>query len=375
MTTGAYISGAGHLFMMLWVLLGGVIFRAPPPNVVSTAEVSLISPEAYAELAALPEPESTQDIATPSAPDLSDSPTVPDAALSPQSPAPRPEIAEPADAEDVPEPPELDVPAAEVDDVAPSPPAAPDTSDQVALLAPVAQPEAPRSAPRVAPVPAPAPPPLAEEAPELSPGVTETPEAREEEPVVEEQPAAAPPEATTEIVTEAEDEGQAFAPRTSIRPRQRPPRQVLEATRTPTDPEPEASDNLSAAIAGALAEAATTPEPTAPSRPLGPPLTQGEKDTLRVAVQRCWNVGSLSTEALRTTVVVAVSMLPDGKPDNGTIRMLSSDGSQAATSQAFEAARRAVIRCGLNGYDLPADKYEQWRDIEMTFNPENMRIK
>lgn len=374
MTTGAYISGAGHLFMMLWVLLGGVIFRAPPPNVVSTAEVSLISPEAFAELAALPEPESTQDIATPTAPDLSDSPTVPDAALTPQTPAPRPDIAEPADAEDVPEPPELEVPAAEVDDVAPSPPAPPDPSDQVALLAPVAQPEAPRAAPRVAPVPAPAPPPLAEEAPELSPGVTETPEAREE-PAVEEQTAAAPPEATTEIVTEAEEDGQASAPRTSTRPRQRPNWQAAQATQTPPAPEPEASDGLAAAIAGALAEAATAPEPTAPSRPLGPPLTQGEKDTLRVAVQRCWNVGSLSTEALRTTVVVAVSMLPDGKPDNGTIRMLSSDGSQAATSQAFEAARRAVIRCGLNGYDLPTDKYEQWRDIEMTFNPENMRIK
>jgi hypothetical protein len=97
---------------------------------------------------------------------------------------------------------------------------------------------------------------------------------------------------------------------------------------------------------------------------------------LRVAVSSCWNVGSLSTEALQTTVTVAVSMLQDGKPDIATIRMIGSQGgSAAAAKQAFEAARRAIIRCGARGYSLPAEKYAQWQDIEMTFNPESMRIK
>ena len=50
-------------------------------------------------------------------------------------------------------------------------------------------------------------------------------------------------------------------------------------------------------------------EATAPSAdiPRGPPMTQGEREALRVAVQQCWNVGSLSSEALRTTVVVSVN--------------------------------------------------------------------
>jgi len=111
-------------------------------------------------------------------------------------------------------------------------------------------------------------------------------------------------------------------------------------------------------------------------RPSGPPLTSGEKDALRVAVQQCWNVGSLSSDALRTTVVVAVSMGEDGKPNNGSIRMLSaSGGGDSAAKQAFEAARRAIIRCGSRGFNLPVEKYDSWRDIEMTFNPEKMRIK
>ena len=59
-----------------------------------------------------------------------------------------------------------------------------------------------------------------------------------------------------------------------------------------------------------------------------------------------------------------------------SIEMLSaSGGSAAAARQAFEAARRAIIRCGASGYDLPTEKYDRWRNIEMTFNPEKMRIR
>jgi len=42
-------------------------------------------------------------------------------------------------------------------------------------------------------------------------------------------------------------------------------------------------------------------------------------------------------------------------------------------NQAFGAARRAILRCGARGFQLPSDKYAQWRNIEMTFNPERMR--
>ena len=110
--------------------------------------------------------------------------------------------------------------------------------------------------------------------------------------------------------------------------------------------------------------------------PQGPPLTAGEKDALRVAVSNCWNVGSLSSEALLTTVVVAVDMTQDAKPIIASIRLVSSSGgSSAAAQQAFGAARRAIIRCTRDGYGLPVEKYGQWKEIEMTFNPERMRIK
>jgi hypothetical protein len=93
-------------------------------------------------------------------------------------------------------------------------------------------------------------------------------------------------------------------------------------------------------------------------------------------VQACWNVGALSTEALGTTVVVAFDMARDGRPDQGTMRLLEfSGGSEAAAQQAYEAARRAVIRCGVNGYDLPEESYDRWRQVELVFNPEGMRLR
>ena len=37
--------------------------------------------------------------------------------------------------------------------------------------------------------------------------------------------------------------------------------------------------------------------------------------------------------------------------------------------------RPSKLHCGASGFDLPPEKYAQWREIEMTFNPERMRIR
>ena len=72
-----------------------------------------------------------------------------------------------------------------------------------------------------------------------------------------------------------------------------------------------------AALAEALAEEAPADAPAAEETadtgaadqnlPVGPPMTAGEKDALRVAVNACWNVGALSMEALRTTITAHLS--------------------------------------------------------------------
>jgi hypothetical protein len=197
----------------------------------------------------------------------------------------------------------------------------------------------------------------------------------------EEAPQTAPEEATTEIVTEAETpSGGPVAPVASLRPPPRParPTPLAEPTETAAVPEPAPepeADPLADAIASAVADANAT-ETAQPAAPSGPPLTQGARDGFRIAVQGCWNVGALSTEALGTTVVVAFDMGRDGVPVGSSLRLLEfSGGSEAAAQQAYEAARRAIIRCGVNGYDLPEESYDRWRQVELVFNPEGMRLR
>jgi hypothetical protein len=46
-----------------------------------------------------------------------------------------------------------------------------------------------------------------------------------------------------------------------------------------------------------------------------------------------------------------------------------------AVADAFSAAKRAVLRCGRDGETLPVEKYDQWRDIKLRFDPERTSSK
>ncbi|MFK7938602.1 MAG: energy transducer TonB [Roseovarius sp.] len=368
MNTGQYISGAGHLGLIGWAFLGGVFSAEPLPFEVT--EVTTISSAEFAALVGPQDsPDAVSEIITPEAPDPVEE--TPDIAATPDV-APdqvEPDVAEPAEADAVPDVAELTPPPeAEVTDEAPV--LEPPSEDTAVLLPQTDVRPQPRPAERVAPEPVAQPEPdvrvddVAQ--PEVSPDESaETPSEETEE--------TAPEEATTEIVTEAE-KAAAAAPSTSKRPQTRPQR-ADPATEPVAEPA-QTAESSETAVNDALAEALGNSSGETQAQPSGPPLTGGEKDALRLAVERCWNVGSLSSEALQTTVVVGVQMAENGKPNAGTIRMISaSGGSGSAAKQAFEAARRAIIRCGASGFDLPREKFSQWRDIEMTFNPEKMRIK
>ncbi|MFT7596687.1 MAG: hypothetical protein ACI8R4_004026 [Paracoccaceae bacterium] len=376
MQTGTKISGVAHLVVMGVAFFGGAFRSDPLPFEVH--EVSVISAADFAAMSATKVPPSvSEQPAAPSPPDpATDSPDItPNADSLPDQAPPAPADQPTADA--VPEAlPDQPAPEADASDTAPT--LIPPTPEVVVL------PERPEPRPPPRPVERIAPQPVAPPPPDVKPDEVTTPEVSPDEGAQvdrETQEATAPEEATDQTVTEA-DEQSSLAPARSVRPQARKPRRPEAPARPATPAAPtvpatpkQPSSSTESAVNDALAEALGGAEPATPVAS-GPPLTGGEKDVLRVAVQGCWNVGSLSSEALATTVVVGVSLSRDGKPDVGSIRMLSSSGGSAgAAERAFGAARRAIIRCGKNGYDLPADKYGQWRDIEMTFNPERMRIK
>ena len=70
--------------------------------------------------------------------------------------------------------------------------------------------------------------------------------------------------------------------------------------------------------------------------------------------------------------MLGVDLDPDGRIV-GQITLLEPAGSDRQEIRiAFEAARRALLRCQGSGYELPREKYEQWKRLEVGFNPEGM---
>ncbi|MFN3845528.1 MAG: cell envelope biogenesis protein TolA [Paracoccaceae bacterium] len=383
MQTGTLISGTGHAALILWVILGDWLFARKDAPPVQVAEVSLISAAEFDAMVAAapstPEPAPTPAPAPIPTPPPAPAPVVePPPPVMPDLPAPTP----PPAPEQPPEPlPENNG----VADALPLP-VNPDPIPEVPLP-PTSSPR-PKPAPRVAPVPVDAPEPVVEVAETPIEAVTPDP-VPEPEIVQPERPETQQQEAGTVLETEANRTEQVVAsgaPPSSPRPKGRPVRRetppVETARPTPTPSPTPTPQTDSASVAAALAEALAEPAQdmqqggTAANAPQGPPMTSGERDALRVAVQQCWNVGSLSSDALNTTVVVFVSVAQSGVPDAGSIRMVDySGGTDAGARGAFEAARRAIIRCGARGFPLPADKYDQWREMELVFNPEGMRMR
>lgn len=339
---------------LAFLLFGGLFSRSRLPEL-PVADVSVVTAEEFAALARPEEaPDITSETVAPPAPDpIEDAPEV---AAQPDTPPETPEVAQP----DAPDPAEAPAeipseltPEADVTDVLPpleAPPVLDDRPD-----APEAATPAP--APRVAPEPAaPAPPDV-----ETAPDVVErtAPDALPTEPEPP-QEAAAPEEATTEIVTEAETPS--LAPAASPRPRTRPERRAAAAEPADNKAEDAPSDSVAEAT-------------EAPAVPSGPPLSFGEREAFRVAVSACWDV-DVGGRSADVTVVVAVAMNRDGTVIGNEVRQVSASGGDASAQRtAFEKARRAILRCQRGGFPLPANKFDRWREIEITFNPEGMRLK
>lgn len=361
MHTGHYISGAGHIGLIAWLLLGGLFEREPEPF--EMTEVSVISGADFEALvAAAQAPAQVEEVAQPAAP---------------EAPAETPEVAPAQDTTITqPTPVQTETP---LDDPVPDvveqvPDDLSENAGEVAVLVPDAAPEAaPRPIERVAPEP------VAQPDPEATPDIEEreavAPDTQGETTEQEQQEATAPEEAVTEIVTEATKAPAASARPPGRRPSAPAPQQAAVEAETETETAQNATPDDSAVnnddVLAALAAAQE-----AVAAPSGPPLSAGEKDALRVAVSKCWNVGSLSSEALGTTVVIGVQMNQNGTPMIDTIRRISfSGGSDAAAQRVYDSARRAIILCGSRGYDLPAEKFSQWQNIEMTFDPRKMGLR
>jgi len=226
-----------------------------------------------------------------------------------------------------------------------------------------------RDIPRPEPTPEPPAEEIAEPEPEPEP-IAELPP----EPLPEPEPAPVPapepalalePEPVSEPAPEPEPEPE---PEPKPQPKPEPPR---------AEPKPAFDPTQIAALLDKLPE--EEPQPVRRSEPqrarqAGPAaqLTMSEIDAFKVQMRRCWSVPAGAANAASLVVRIKVFLRPDGSLSQppqliNNSRLLSGDSYFRA---AADSAMRAIRRCA--PFQMPADKYASWREIDLNFDPREM---
>ena len=379
MSIGTYISVTMHASMVGWLLLNGN-FESNPREI-SVTEVSLVSAEMFdialnntpPEVEASIETAVAQPPVEEIAPKLSIKPDVPvmdreqPVMVSPQDDKTPPQISEQPE------------PLEDLVVILPSEPVSPTVSPTSPDVLAISLKPKPRQSNRITSKT------VAPSEPEVDIGDFTRDAVSPQEMVSSEkkpQTATAPEASTSEIITEAEKPSKlprvaVLAPEQSVRPKRRSIKIKLDKEQ-PKQTE-QTIDPLAAALNEALTGSTNESESEASTesqKTVIEALAPGTIRGMQLAISPCWNLGASSSAALSTTVVVGMELSIEGKPLASSIYLVGYEGGDDASAQrAFETAQRAINDCGAKGFELPADKYSAWKKVEITFNPERMRVR
>lgn len=110
-------------------------------------------------------------------------------------------------------------------------------------------------------------------------------------------------------------------------------------------------------------------DPQAQALPLGERLTISEMDALALQLRNCWNVLAGARYAENLVVDIKLFMNPDG-----TLRQANVvDQLRYSTDTIFRAAADSALRAvrdpNCTPFQLPPNKYNDWKVINATFDP------
>jgi len=216
----------------------------------------------------------------------------------------------------------------------------------------------------------------------------ETPDQSETEPVLEPERTRATPEDVPPPVSEP-------VPQTTSDPLSQP--QVEPQVEPKPDPKSEPKSEVKSEPDAPAFEVAT-PQPLARPAPAKPKLdvnklrllldktpdtpappaaetdvaemTLSEIDSFRVQMKKCWSFPAGARAGDDLAVIVRVSLMPNGMVSDGPVVVNRNQLTDPFFRAAAESVLRAIRRC--QPYQMPAEKYERWRDLELNFDPKFM---
>ena len=369
MDIGVKISGTAHAILISIAIFGAPIFSSDEENPIQISEVSLISLEEFELLTkenmpvfqSEPEPEVQEPELEPEV----------------QEPEPEPEVQEPEpEVQEPKQEPEVQEPEPEVQEII-------NESDSD-LIAPIADednlgeltPEfnenaAPKAAEIISDV--------SNEAPEEPADIGALEDtsfekvngADEEKLEIELNENTPAEESTTQIVTEAEEQKSDLVPSRTSKPKSRPknlkttkeiaikpklkPKEVVEAEKDTT--------------AESILESLKEKKEPEPFLNLTPAQKESVGNIIRNKMRLCWNPPVGVENGLTNVMILGLKFDIDGKLVESPVNLTPNSG--VGSLQAFEAARRAVIRCSPYN-ELDPEIYDGWKELNLKFNPKNM---
>jgi hypothetical protein len=98
-------------------------------------------------------------------------------------------------------------------------------------------------------------------------------------------------------------------------------------------------------------------------------LSQSEIDALRARISSCWSPPAGITASTKIYVVLRVLFKPDASMSHEPVLV---EGSASALGPALaESAKRALLMCQPFTM-LKPEHYEQWKDLELKFDPQEL---
>ncbi|NQU60988.1 MAG: hypothetical protein HQ512_07645 [Rhodospirillales bacterium] len=102
------------------------------------------------------------------------------------------------------------------------------------------------------------------------------------------------------------------------------------------------------------------------------PLAISEIDLVRQQIRECWNLPSGAKEAQNLSIEIRMVMNPDGTVRQARILDQSRLQGDPFFRAAAESALRAVLNPRCNPLKLPPEKYQQWQNMILVFDPSQM---
>ena len=180
--------------------------------------------------------------------------------------------------------------------------------------------------------------------------------------------------ATTEIITEPKKKPSG-APKKSLRPKGRP--QIQTENEIKDTPSEDLVDAVSSALSNIENEQENSESlDTVSNTSLNSAATiESIGNALLKQIEPCWNV-DVGNQNAYVKVTVAFSLDKNGKIERNEIKLVASEGGEgSAARSAFTNAKKTIFKCQKkwDGFNLQDFDYEQWQQIVLTFNPDQMR--